>query len=131
MCTRGSHPVRHYVCLPCRASFKKSAVPKREHRCPHCGGEQLDAGQDFPAPKRTDVQGWRVMAILLTAGVTFHSSCCGGPGWRPRTLREVRQCRELADRTGIPLRDAFTSRPASVDADNASAAAASSPGTTG
>ncbi|WP_437114441.1 hypothetical protein [Streptomyces cyaneofuscatus] len=36
-------------------------------------------------------------------GVGFHKSCCGGPGCRPRTLREVRERMAYARRSGEPV----------------------------
>lgn len=41
--------------------------------------------------------------MLLHAGVDFHKSCCGGPGYRPRTLREVHERMAYARRTGEPF----------------------------
>ena len=114
MCRRGSHPQRHYVCVPCRASFKKWALPERVHICPHCRNEQLDAGQDLPVPKRSDDEGWRVLQTVLDAGVTFHSSCCEGPGWRPRSLYEAKARIAISRRYGIPVKDALTT--ADIDA---------------
>ncbi len=59
-------------------------------------------------PKRSDSAGWRTLTTLLNAGVTFHSSCCAGPGRRPRTPREVRERLAAAAGTGVPLSVALT-----------------------
>ncbi|MFE4975850.1 hypothetical protein ACFRAR_27565 [Kitasatospora sp. NPDC056651] len=59
-------------------------------------------------PKRSDTAGWRALTALLNAGVTFHSGCCDGPGWRPRTPREVRERLTAAAGTGVPLKAALT-----------------------
>ncbi|WP_371273007.1 hypothetical protein [Streptomyces sp. MUSC 14] len=48
------------------------------------------------------------MTALLNAGVIFHSGCCDGPGWRPRTPREVRERLAAAADTGVPLSVALT-----------------------
>ncbi|PJM94010.1 hypothetical protein CG719_21295 [Streptomyces sp. CB01373] len=45
---------------------------------------------------------WRTLSVLLHAGVRFHKSCCGGPGYRPRSLREVRERVTYARRSGEP-----------------------------
>jgi len=44
-----------------------------------------------------------VLSVLLHAGIRFHKSCCGGPGYRPRTLAEIRERRAYAKATGEPF----------------------------
>ncbi|SDF70194.1 hypothetical protein SAMN05216260_11065 [Streptomyces griseoaurantiacus] len=44
-----------------------------------------------------------MLSVLLHAGVRFHKSCCGGPGYRPRSLREVRERMDYARATGEPF----------------------------
>jgi hypothetical protein len=48
--------------------------------------------------------------VLLNAGVGFHKSCCGGPGYRPRTLREVRERMTYAQRSGETIAHALVRR---------------------
>ncbi|MDI3407533.1 deoxyxylulose-5-phosphate synthase [Streptomyces sp. B-S-A6] len=94
----------HLVCLGCRHAFKKASpqpVP-----CPSCGEPMIDAGEQLAVPPRRDVDGWRALAVVLEAGLRFRPTCgCmpDGPGYRPRTLREVRERQEVAARTGRPL----------------------------
>ncbi|MGP3988381.1 hypothetical protein [Streptomyces sp. 3N207] len=48
---------------------------------------------------------------MLDAGLRFHPTClcCGdGPGHRPRTMREVRECVEVSARAGLPLAKVLT-----------------------
>lgn len=98
-----------FVCLPCRASFKQPYAGAWVRRCPRCGQELVHVGSAFAAPPRRDTEGWRVLSVLLHAGVRFHKSCCsGGPGYRPRTLREVRERMAYARRTGEPIGRALT-----------------------
>ncbi|MGI5350756.1 hypothetical protein ACQEU8_21640 [Streptomyces sp. CA-250714] len=62
-------------------------------------------------PPRRDRDGWRALAAVLDAGLRFHATCAccnDGPGHRPRTMREVRECLEVADRTGLPLAKVLT-----------------------
>ncbi|GGZ28071.1 deoxyxylulose-5-phosphate synthase [Streptomyces poonensis] len=93
-----------FVCLPCRASYKQPYDRDRPNRtCPRCAKPLIHAGSAFAAPPRRDTEAWRVLSVLLHAGVGFHKSCCGGPGWRPRTLREVRERMTYARRTGEPI----------------------------
>ncbi|KAA6221304.1 deoxyxylulose-5-phosphate synthase [Streptomyces albofaciens JCM 4342] len=94
-----------YVCLPCRASYKQSHPGRHDHGrvCPRCAEPLIHVGSAFAAPKRRDVAGWRVLSVLLNAGVRFHKSCCGGPGYRPRTLAEVRERMAWARATGEPF----------------------------
>ncbi|MFD0349872.1 hypothetical protein ACFQ0M_35280 [Kitasatospora aburaviensis] len=42
--------------------------------------------------------------------MTFHSRCCYGPGWRPRTPRQVRERLALARDSGVPVAEALTTR---------------------
>ncbi|MEV7180271.1 hypothetical protein [Kitasatospora sp. NPDC093679] len=105
MCFRGGTPNRHYVCLPCRASVKRRTPTTV---CPRCRGRLVDAGQDLKVPRRADTAAWRTLTALLNAGVTFHSSCCGGPGRRPRAPREIRERLAAAAGTGLPLAEVLT-----------------------
>lgn len=97
-----------YVCLPCRASYKQPHGGDRPQRiCPRCAEPLVHVGSAFAAPPRRDVAAWRTLSVLLHAGVRFHKSCCGGPGYRPRTLREVRERIAHARRTGEPFAKAL------------------------
>ncbi|MDA0566792.1 hypothetical protein LG943_21110 [Streptomonospora sp. S1-112] len=113
MCERSTVLGLHRVCPPCRFAVKRRADAVRADGttdCPRCGRTMVDAGQDLAVPRAGDDEGWRVLTLLLEAGVTFHSSCCGGPGWRPRTLREVKERLAAARRTGVPEATALTTR---------------------
>lgn len=97
-----------YVCLSCRISLKHDTYGEygkdHGHRCPRCRRALVHAGSAFQAPPRRDVDAWRVVTVLLNAGIGFQQSCCGcGPGYRPRSLREVRERTEWARRAGRPL----------------------------
>jgi len=96
-----------YVCLPCRASYKQPYEPygrdRADRACPRCAGALIHAGSAFAAPRRRDTAAWRTLSVLLNAGIRFHKSCCGGPGYRPRTLREVKERMAYAERTGEPF----------------------------
>ncbi|MFE5209280.1 deoxyxylulose-5-phosphate synthase [Streptomyces sp. NPDC056600] len=98
-----------YVCLPCRASwkqeFRREGDDGRARICPRCAGPLTHVGSVFAAPARRDDEGWRVLTVLLNVGVRFHATgCCGrGQGYRPRTMREVRERLAYAGRTGMPV----------------------------
>ncbi|WP_418957753.1 deoxyxylulose-5-phosphate synthase [Streptomyces tritici] len=92
-----SHGKTSYVCLPCRASYKQPYDPDRERRCPRCAEPMIHAGSAFATPRRGDTAAWRAVATVLANGVGYHKSCCGGPGYRPRTPRETKEW--LARRT--------------------------------
>ncbi|MFD7901362.1 hypothetical protein ACFV4G_03870 [Kitasatospora sp. NPDC059747] len=109
MCTRSQTSRRHYVCVSCRVSMKRHGAPGRDG-CPRCGGQLTDAGHDLEVPGKRDDAGWRALTALLGAGVTFHSSCCDGPGWRPRTPREVRERLAASRGTGLSAAAALTTR---------------------
>lgn len=100
-----------FVCLPCRASYKQPwPGPGQDRLCPRCAEPLVHVGSAFAAPRRRDTAAWRTLAVLLHAGVRFHRSCCGGPGYRPRTLREVRARMAYARTTGEPYARALVRR---------------------
>ncbi|MEY9484956.1 hypothetical protein RKD26_000750 [Streptomyces calvus] len=106
-----AHAKTSYVCLPCRASYKQPYDRDRQHRlCPRCAEPLVHVGSAFAPPPRRDTAAWRTLSVLLHAGVRFHKSCCGGPGYRPRTLREVRERMTYARRTGEPFAKALVRR---------------------
>ncbi|MQS14987.1 hypothetical protein F7Q99_22665 [Streptomyces kaniharaensis] len=109
MCTRSQTSRRHYVCLSCRVSTKRHGAAG-QNGCPRCGEELFDAGHDLEVPKKRDEAGWRALTALLRAGVTFHSRCCYGPGWRPRTPREVRERLAASRGTGLAVAEALTTQ---------------------
>ncbi|WP_433593887.1 hypothetical protein [Nocardia sp. CA-145437] len=97
----------HRVCLHCRVSYKGS-IGVGSGRCVRCAGELIDAGPHLEVPRRADTAGWRALTAVLDSGLTFYGGCCGtGPGYRPRTPREVRERLGLAEREGIPVADAL------------------------
>lgn len=101
-----SHAKTSYVCLPCRASYKQPHDPydrTRQRICPRCARPLIHVGSAFAPPRRRDTAAWRTLSVLLHAGVRFHKSCCGGPGYRPRTVREVRERMTYARRSGEPF----------------------------
>ncbi|WP_318208579.1 MULTISPECIES: deoxyxylulose-5-phosphate synthase [unclassified Streptomyces] len=103
------HAKTSYVCLPCRASYKQPYDTSRERRCPRCARALIHVGSAFAPPRRRDVSGWRALSVVLHAGIRFHKNCCfGGPGYRPRTLSEVKAGLVRARRTGEPIAQALT-----------------------
>ncbi|WP_274563239.1 deoxyxylulose-5-phosphate synthase [Streptomyces spiramyceticus] len=107
------HARTSYVCLPCQASYKQ-AYPTpfndQERRCPRCADPLIHVGSAFAPPPKRDSEGWRVLSVLLNADIRFHKSCCGGPGYRPRTLREVKERLAYAEATGEPIATALVRR---------------------
>ncbi|MEU0368674.1 deoxyxylulose-5-phosphate synthase [Streptomyces sp. NPDC006283] len=103
-----SHSKTSYVCLPCRVSYKQPYDRDRPQRvCPRCAEPLIHVGSAFAAPRRRDTAAWRTLSVLLHAGVRFHMGCSCGPGYRPRTLREVRERMTYAERTGEPIATAL------------------------
>ncbi|MEU0083146.1 deoxyxylulose-5-phosphate synthase [Streptomyces sp. NPDC006274] len=103
-----SYAKTSYVCLPCRASYKQPYDRDRPQRiCPRCAEPLIHVGSAFAAPRRRDTAAWRTLSVLLRAGVRFHKGCCCGPGYRPRTLHEVRERMTYAERTGEPIATAL------------------------
>lgn len=89
---------QHYACFHCRKSFK---WPRDAHRappaertpaevkCPQCGEPMARMGLDFQVPRQRDTRQWRTVERLFQRGYAYHSCGCGGPGYRPRTPREL------------------------------------------
>jgi DNA-directed RNA polymerase subunit RPC12/RpoP len=102
-----AHAKTSYVCLPCRASYKQPSLGGHERRCPRCAQRLIHVGSAFEAPRRRDTAAWRTLSVLLHAGVRFHMGCCDGPGYRPRTLGEVRERMAHARATGMPFAQAL------------------------
>ncbi|MFI0943483.1 deoxyxylulose-5-phosphate synthase [Streptomyces sp. NPDC021020] len=103
----------HYVCLPCRASWKIPLARDTAGTCPRCAGRLINAGTQFAAPRRRDTAAWRALGAVLASGLRFHSACecCqDGPGYRPRTPREVRERLAHAAATGAPVAVALQCR---------------------
>ncbi|MDB1086501.1 deoxyxylulose-5-phosphate synthase [Streptomyces sp. ACA25] len=96
-----------FVCLPCRASYKQFYRGDHERRCPQCRQLLMYTGSAFETPRKRDNEGWRVLSVLLHAGIRFPKGCCSGPGYRPRTLREVRERMAHAKATGEPIAQAL------------------------
>lgn len=48
-------------------------------------------GLDFKVPRQNNINQWRKVESLHTAGIHFHSSGWGGPGPRTKTLRDLRE----------------------------------------
>ncbi|MET9390276.1 deoxyxylulose-5-phosphate synthase [Streptomyces sp. NPDC006624] len=105
-----AHAKTSYVCLPCRAAYKQPHDRDRQRICPRCAQPLVHVGSAFATPRRRDTAAWRTLAVLLHAGVRFHKSCCGGPGYRPRTLSEVRERMAYARRSGEPFATALVRR---------------------
>jgi DNA-directed RNA polymerase subunit RPC12/RpoP len=88
---------QHYACFGCRKSFKwprdahapRPAEPSSDVKCPQCGEPMSSMGLDFKPPPRHDTRQWEKVRVLLAHGYAYHSCGCSGPGYRPRTLREV------------------------------------------
>ncbi len=97
----------HLVCLRCRGSYKYS-IGQGPARCPQCRGDLLDAGPHLEVPRKVDKASWRALEAVLESGLNFSGGCCGtGPGYRPRTPREVRERLIFAERTGTPIAEAL------------------------
>ncbi len=101
----------HFVCVSCRASWKKqTGRVDRGDVCPRCAGPLVDAGIQLAVPRKRDTAGWRALEAVLAAGLRFNPSCIGcmdGPGYRPRTPREVRERLAHAAATGVPVAEAL------------------------
>jgi len=85
-----------YACFICRKSFKrpqfsaghsqfmtseqkrgqaneiKEFEGQRGYKCPNCGGPSHFMGQDFKAPKRSDVKAWKEVQKFIESGKIYY-----------------------------------------------------------
>jgi DNA-directed RNA polymerase subunit RPC12/RpoP len=63
----------NYVCFTCRRSVKQER--ERELvKCPECARPMVNMGRYFRVPPRHADNQWRKVALLVDAGVPFHSN---------------------------------------------------------
>ena len=104
MCRYAFHTYKEpFACFACRKSFKQQSrweLPESERPapgaerlvlCPQCRHPMADMGLDFKAPPKDDIDQWEKVRALYSAGFTFHSCGCCGPGYRPTELKEVEE----------------------------------------
>lgn len=60
-----------------------------EAKCPQCGQLMADMGLDFASPKKDNIKEWVHIRNLYSAGITFHSCGCSGPGYIPNTKEKL------------------------------------------
>lgn len=76
---------QHYACFHCRKCFRYHEATV----CPECRQPLCAMGLDFKAPKQKDKEQWKVIEILYSKGIRYHSCGCEGPGYRPTRLKEL------------------------------------------
>lgn len=97
------------ACFTCRVVWggprNVAAAETGTTRCGSCGGDLVDMGRDFQAPRRRDKQAWSVLArIVDEVGPRPFDSCgcrCGLSF--PRRSSELRALAARAARDGVPL----------------------------
>ena len=87
---------QQYACFECRKSFKRPQLSgafnrfmtkkqqqgqqkeaqkfeaTREYKCPDCGSAAYYMGQDFKAPKKTDVRAWAQVRAFIQSGKVYY-----------------------------------------------------------
>ena len=43
----------------------------RKYKCPDCGGETSFMGQDFKAPKKSDIKAWASAQAFIASGKSY------------------------------------------------------------
>ena len=84
-----------YACLECRKAFKRhNDTDALTMKCPDCGGSAHRTGRKFKPPKRSDLQQWEKVRLLLEHGFRFFSvrDDSGRYARYPNTLAEAREC---------------------------------------
>ena len=44
----------------------------REYKCPECGGVAHFMGQDFKAPKKSDIKAWKEVQAFIMSGKVYY-----------------------------------------------------------
>ncbi len=76
-----------FACLNCRKTFKRPQLrmPEQGYPCPECKKVMYQMGKAFRSPKKTDLEQWQKVRLLIEAGVQFHR----GGGAKPQYARDV------------------------------------------
>ena len=99
MCRYSDHDYpQHFLCLPCKKSFKGDFDSSVDRRCPGCGALAIRVGRDFKAPRKTASTQWRKIAVLLASGVSFDSCGCGDHSFSPKTLAQALHNKTIFER---------------------------------
>jgi DNA-directed RNA polymerase subunit RPC12/RpoP len=93
-----------HACFRCRKSFKNR--PRRDARCPQCGGSLYIMGRSFHAPKQRDKEQWEKVRRLHQAGFRFFSYRSETGPALPSRLADVEAF--IAENPSHPLRTAKT-----------------------
>ena len=88
----------HYACFKCKKGFKRKnldditreKIASKPFNCPECSNLMANVGLDCEIPKKSNAQQWKVLESLFEIGITYHSCGCGGPGYRPKGLDELK-----------------------------------------
>lgn len=68
---RGPDYLTAHACFDCRKSWK--LAEESAATCPQCGNAAHFMGRAFKAPKKTDLEQWKKVAMLWRAGFRFYS----------------------------------------------------------
>jgi len=55
-----------------QANEIKEFEGQRGYKCPNCGGPSHFMGQDFKAPKRSDVKAWKEVQKFIESGKIYY-----------------------------------------------------------
>lgn len=88
----------HYACFKCKKGFKRknlgditrAKIESKPFHCPECRSLMANVGLDCEIPKKSNTQQWKVLESLYEIGITYHSCGCGGPGYMPKELDELK-----------------------------------------
>jgi hypothetical protein len=107
MCRYAFHKYKdHMACFHCRKTFKQwlwkprkevSWQPvqrfdsvTRDVLCPQCAQPMANMGLDFRAPKKTEVEAWKVLDFLYERNFAFRGCGCDAGGYiPPKRVRDI------------------------------------------
>lgn len=80
------------VCFECRKVFRK---PSRDEAriCPECSNTLIVLSRKFKAPKKSNIEEWKVIEFIVKSGFTYHTIHFknGQQAKYPKTMNEAKE----------------------------------------
>ena len=89
--------VRSPSLLECRENelgYRLDDLKRRSRQavrpCPICRSPMSNLGLDLKIPPHRDTAAWKALQVVFRLGHPFFTCGCDGPGWIPRSTRDLR-----------------------------------------
>lgn len=77
------------VCFACRKCFRRP-ISDKPRKCPECGRAMSRLNRKFKAPKKEEVNAWRVVEFVVASGFQYQSLHVAGARY-PKTMKEAEE----------------------------------------